>query len=70
MRGAVRRRLGPVAVRVYLVRHTPVDLPEGVCYGRSDVALAAGWEVLKRRHGVDDALAVLQRLGVTEAEAA
>ena len=29
---------------VLLVRHAPVLLPEGVCYGRQDVALRPGWE--------------------------
>jgi alpha-ribazole phosphatase len=29
---------------LYLVRHTRPDLAEGVCYGRLDVALAAGFE--------------------------
>ena len=28
---------------VYLVRHTPVDVPTGVCYGRSNVGLHADW---------------------------
>lgn len=31
---------------VLLVRHAPVLLPEGVCYGRQDVALKPGWEGL------------------------
>lgn len=31
-------------MRVFLVRHTPVDLPDGTCYGRTDVGLAPGWE--------------------------
>ena len=31
-------------MRVFLVRHTPVDLPDGICYGRTDVDLAPGWE--------------------------
>jgi alpha-ribazole phosphatase len=26
-----------------LIRHTRVDVPAGVCYGRSDVSLAASW---------------------------
>ncbi|MFT8417964.1 MAG: histidine phosphatase family protein [Acetobacter sp.] len=29
---------------VLLVRHAPVLLPEGICYGRQDVALRPGWE--------------------------
>ena len=29
-------------MNIYLLRHTAVAL-SGVCYGRSDVALAAGW---------------------------
>lgn len=28
---------------VYVIRHTPVDVPQGICYGRSDVALHADW---------------------------
>jgi alpha-ribazole phosphatase len=31
-------------MRLYLVRHPPAAVAEGVCYGRSDLALAAGWE--------------------------
>jgi len=31
-------------VRLVLVRHPPVDVPEGLCYGRRDVALMADWE--------------------------
>ncbi|MCG4260249.1 histidine phosphatase family protein [Acetobacter senegalensis] len=38
---------------VLLVRHAPVLLPEGVCYGRQDVALRPGWE------GLASGLAVL-----------
>ncbi len=30
-------------MRVYLVRHPPVALDPGICYGASDVALADGW---------------------------
>ncbi len=38
---------------VYVIRHTPVDVPKGLCYGRSDVGLHADWrkhfaEVRKR----------------------
>ncbi|MBO1325244.1 histidine phosphatase family protein [Acetobacter sp. TBRC 12305] len=29
---------------VMLVRHAAVAVPEGVCYGRTDVALQPGWE--------------------------
>lgn len=29
---------------VLLVRHAPVLLPDGICYGRQDVALRPGWE--------------------------
>lgn len=29
---------------VYLVRHTEVDVPKGICYGRTDVGLKAGFE--------------------------
>ena len=29
---------------VYLARHPPVDVEEGICYGRTDVDLAAGWQ--------------------------
>jgi len=28
---------------VYVIRHTPVDVPKGMCYGRSDVGLHADW---------------------------
>jgi len=28
---------------IYLVRHTPVGVPAGLCYGRTDVPLADGW---------------------------
>lgn len=38
---------------VLLVRHAPVMVPKGVCYGRQDVALRPGWE------GVAAGLAVL-----------
>ncbi|GAN68443.1 phosphoglycerate mutase [Acetobacter orleanensis NRIC 0473] len=38
---------------VLLVRHAPVMVPDGVCYGRQDVALRPGWE------GVTSGLAVL-----------
>lgn len=31
-------------MRVYLVRHTAVNVEEGVCYGRSDVPLADSFE--------------------------
>lgn len=31
---------------VLLVRHAPVLLPQGVCYGQQDVALRPGWEGL------------------------
>ncbi len=31
-------------VKLVLVRHPAVDVPEGLCYGRSDVALVAEWE--------------------------
>jgi alpha-ribazole phosphatase len=30
-------------MRIYLLRHTPVAVPAGICYGRSDVDLAASW---------------------------
>lgn len=29
---------------VLLVRHAPVQVAQGVCYGRQDVALSPGWE--------------------------
>ncbi|MGD7070284.1 histidine phosphatase family protein [Acetobacter sp. AAB5] len=29
---------------VLLVRHAPVQIAQGVCYGRQDVALSPGWE--------------------------
>lgn len=31
-------------MNIYLIRHTPVAVTESMCYGRSDVALASGWE--------------------------
>lgn len=34
---------------VYVIRHTPVDVPKGMCYGRSDVGLHADW----REHFAD-----------------
>ncbi|WP_086651454.1 histidine phosphatase family protein [Acetobacter cibinongensis] len=45
---------------VLLVRHAPVLLPEGVCYGRQDVALKPGWE------GVAAGLAVLAQGAVCQ----
>ena len=33
-----------MSVTLYLVRHTHVDVPSGICYGISDVALAATFE--------------------------
>ena len=30
-------------MRLYIIRHTPVDVPSGTCYGSSDVALSADW---------------------------
>ena len=30
-------------MRIYLVRHPPVALAPGICYGASDIALADGW---------------------------
>ena len=32
------------SIQVWLVRHTPTAVGERVCYGRSDVELATGWE--------------------------
>lgn len=43
-----------MAVTVWLVRHTSVDVPPGTCYGRSDVAL--------RTHFAEEAAAVRSRL--------
>lgn len=31
-------------MEVYVIRHTKVEVPKGVCYGQSDVALAATFE--------------------------
>lgn len=31
----------PVGPRLYLIRHTSVDVPDGLCYGRTEVPLAA-----------------------------
>lgn len=45
---------------VLLVRHAPVMVPEGVCYGRQDVALQPGWE------GVTSGLAVLAQGAVCQ----
>ena len=37
---------------VYLIRHTPVAVPSGTCYGASDIELALGWpEELERIRG-------------------
>ena len=30
-------------MRLYLIRHAPVAVPEGTCYGRSDIELADDW---------------------------
>ena len=30
-------------MRLYIIRHTPVSVPGGTCYGSSDVALTADW---------------------------
>ncbi len=32
-------------MRIMMVRHTAVDVPKGVCYGRTDVGLAADFNV-------------------------
>ena len=31
-------------MKIYLIRHTSVDVPKGMCYGQSDVACAATFE--------------------------
>lgn len=31
-------------MQLYLIRHTTPDIPPGVCYGRADIGLAAGFE--------------------------
>lgn len=31
-------------MKIYLVRHTAVDVPEGTCYGQTDVPLKASFE--------------------------
>ena len=30
-------------MRLYIIRHTPVSVPSGTCYGASDVALTPDW---------------------------
>lgn len=35
-------------MRVLVVRHPEVAVPEGLCYGRRDVPLATGWEAWAR----------------------
>jgi len=30
-------------MRLWLVRHTPVNLPDGYCYGRADIELSPDW---------------------------
>ncbi len=30
-------------MRLWLIRHTPVNLPEGYCYGRADLELSPEW---------------------------
>ncbi|MCX2561776.1 histidine phosphatase family protein [Acetobacter farinalis] len=45
---------------VLLVRHAPVMVPDGMCYGRQDVALRPGWE------GMTSGLAVLAQGAVCE----
>lgn len=32
-----------MASTIILIRHTPVAVDDGICYGRSDIALADGW---------------------------
>lgn len=32
-------------MKIYLIRHTAVDVPEGMCYGQTDVPLKASFEV-------------------------
>ena len=46
----------PPTLRLHLIRHTSVDVPAGVCYGRTDVPL--------RPTFMDEAHAVRQRLGL------
>lgn len=31
---------------IYLVRHTPVEAMEGICYGQSDVALSSSFDIV------------------------
>lgn len=31
-------------MKLYLVRHTRVDVPSGICYGQTDVPLADSFE--------------------------
>ncbi len=35
-------------VKLLLTRHPPVSIETGICYGRSDVPLASGWETWAR----------------------
>lgn len=32
-------------MKVYLIRHTAVDVPQGMCYGQTDVSLKTSFEV-------------------------
>lgn len=32
-------------MKIYLIRHTAVDIPEGMCYGQTDVPLRPSFEV-------------------------
>ena len=37
--------MGTAVVNLYLIRHTTLNIPSGVCYGQSDVDVSAGFEV-------------------------
>lgn len=37
--------MGTAVVNLYLIRHTTLNIPAGVCYGQSDVDVSAGFEV-------------------------
>ena len=42
--GIIHIRSHNTLFQVALLRHPPVSLPAGTCYGRTDIALAPGWE--------------------------
>ena len=42
--GIIHIRSHNALFQVALLRHPPVSLPVGICYGRTDIALAPGWQ--------------------------